>query len=168
MDTHDSAQIRHFHDLLSKFETAMLVTHTGEGDLRARPMAIAQVEEGCRVWFFTGVESGKVHEIESDTHVSVVCQRDRDVYLSLSGVAVLNRDRAKVEELWKETLKTWFPKGKSDPNLALVVVEPATGEYWDQEGFRKIEYLFQAAKAYATGTVPAVKEGDQHAKVQLA
>ena len=110
MDSPD--QTHKFHDLLAKFETAMLVTHTADHQLRARPMAIAQVEEGCRVWFFTGVESGKVHEIETDTHVSVVCQNDRDVYLSLSGTARLNRDRAKVDELWTEPLKTWFPEGQ--------------------------------------------------------
>jgi general stress protein 26 len=164
----DPTQTQKFHDLLSKFKTAMLVTHTGGGDLRARPMAIAQVEPNCRVWFFTGVESGKVHEIETDTHVSVVCQRDRDIYLSLSGLATLSRDRAKIDELWTEELKTWFPKGKEDPNVGLMAVQPEVGEYWDQEGFNKIKYLFEAAKAYATGTTPKVEEGDQHGKIALS
>jgi general stress protein 26 len=167
MGSSDPSQIRKFHDLMAKFETAMLVTHTGAGELRGRPMAIAQVEENCRVWFFSSVESGKVHEIETDTHVGVICQRDRDVYLSLSGLATLHRDLAKVEELWKETYRVWFPGGKTDPNLALVAVEPNHGEYWDSEGMKKIKYLFEAAKAYTTGTTPHVEEGDQHGKVDL-
>ena len=92
MESSDPQQAQKFHHLLSEFKTAMLVTHTAEGELRARPMAIAQIEENCRVWFFTGLESGKVHEIETDTHVGIVCQRDRDVYLSLSGLARLSRE----------------------------------------------------------------------------
>lgn len=166
MSTLDTAAQK-FHDLLVRFETAMFVTHTPAGDLRARPMAIARVEENCRVWFFSSVDSGKVHEIETDTHVNVVCQKERDIYLSLSGTATLTRDRAKIDDLWKETYKVWFPKGKDDPELVLVSVEPEEGEFWDEEGFKKIKYLFEAAKALATGTTPKIDEGDQHAKVHL-
>jgi general stress protein 26 len=167
MSSPDSDHVKHFHDLLARFDTAMLVTHTAGGDLRARPMAIALVEENCRVWFFTSVSSGKVHEIETDTHVNVVCQKERDIYLSLSGTATLRRDRAKIDELWKEVYKVWFPNGKDDPELALVSVEPEEGEYWDQEGFKKIKNLFEAARAYATRTTPHTADAEQHAKVHL-
>lgn len=161
------SETQKFHDLLVKFETAMLVTHTGDGSLRARPMAIAATDDDCRVWFFTMHESGKVHEIETNPQVSVTCQKDSDVYLSLTGTAILSRDKAKISQLWKEGYKTWFPKGKDDPDLALIGVEPHEGEYWDQAGTNKLKYLFEAARAYATGTRPRVEEGDQHAKVQL-
>jgi general stress protein 26 len=167
MSASDPNPRQKFLDLLKRFDTAMLVTHTAAGGLRARPMAIARVEDTCRVWFFTSVASGKVHEIETDTHVNVVCQKERDIYLSLSGIATLRRDRAKIEELWQETYKVWFPGGKDDPELALVSVEPQDGEFWDEEGFKKIKYLFEAAKAYATGTTPQIAEGEQHAKVNL-
>ncbi len=162
-----ASEAQKFHDLLAKFETAMLVTHTADGSLRGRPMAIAGVDADSHVWFFTGVESGKVEEIVLDTHVAVLCQKDRDLYLSLTGKASLLRDRAKIEELWKEPFKTWFPGGKDDPNLALVSVTPHEGEYWDNAGFKKIMYLFEAAKAYASGTKPTIQEGEQHAKVKL-
>jgi general stress protein 26 len=160
-------QKQKFHDLLARFETAMLVTHTNDGSIRARPMAIAGVEEDSHVWFFTEQESGKVEEIVLDTHVAVVCQKDREVYLSLTGKASLLKDPAKAQELWKPEFKAWFPKGVDDPNLALVYVTPAEGEYWDNAGMQKIKYLFEAAKALATGTKPHIDEGEQHAKVQL-
>jgi general stress protein 26 len=160
-------QRQKFHDLLAKFDTAMLVTHTETGALRARPMAIAHIDDSCRVWFFTSVVSGKVHEMETDTHVNVVCQKERTLHLSLSGIAKLSRDRAKIDEFWKEVYKVWFPKGKEDPELTLVAVEPSEGEYWDDEGFKRIKYLFEAAKAYATGTKPEIDEGEEHAKVRL-
>ena len=158
---------RKFHDLLARFDTAMLVTRTPGGQLRSRPMAIAHIEESCRVWFYTSIESDKVHEIESDAHVNVVCQKERDIYLSISGIATLHRDRAKVEEFWKEVYRIWFPGGLADPDLALVAVDPGRGEYWDQEGFKKIKHLFDAARAFATGAKPAIEDGEEHAKVQL-
>lgn len=162
-----SSEVQHFHDLLAKFETAMLVTHSPDHGLRGRPMAIAGIDPDTRVWFFTEAESGKVEEIAMDTHVAVICQKDRDLYVSLTGKASLLRDRAKVEGLWKEPFRAWFPKGKDDPDLALVAVTPEQGEYWDNEGLKKIKYLFEAAKAYATGTKPQVEEGEQHGKVKL-
>ena len=160
-------QREHFHKLLKQFSTAMLVTHAGLGRLRARPMAIAQVEDDCRVWFITGAESAKAHEIEADTRVHVICQNDRSAYLSLSGRAELVRDRAKVAELWREPFRVWFPGGKDDPNIELIAVRPEEGEFWDNEGFNKIKYLLESAKAYASGKTPEVVEGDQHGRVQM-
>lgn len=161
------SEAQKFHDLLVKFETAMLITHTGDGSLRARPMAVAQIEDDCTVWFMSLHESGKVHEIEHDNRVAVTCQKDRDTYLSLTGRALLSRDREKISELWRESYQVWFPNGKNDPDLMLIGVEPEEGEFWDQEGVNKLKYLFEAAKAYATGTRPRIEEGDQHGKVRL-
>ena len=98
-------QREHFHKLLTQFQTAMLVTHAGADRLRARPMAVAKVETNSRLWFITGAETAKTHEIEADTRVHVVCQNDRSAYLSLSGRAELVRDRAKIEELWQEPFR---------------------------------------------------------------
>jgi general stress protein 26 len=150
-----------------KFQTAMLVTHTEDGNLRARPMAVADVEEHCTVWFLSLHESGKVHELEVNSHVAVTCQKGNDTYLSLTGHATLSRDRSKIDSLWKEPYKVWFPQGKDDPDLVLIGVEPVEGEYWDQGGINKLKYLFEAAKAYASGTRPHIQEGEQHGKVHL-
>jgi general stress protein 26 len=162
-----SEQFEHFHKLLSQFHTAMLVTHVENGQLRARPMAIARVDDDCRIWFITTAESAKSHEIEADTHVHIVCQKDRSAYLSLSGRAALVRDRSMIRDLWKEPFRVWFPEGKDDPSIELIVVNPQEGEFWDNEGLNKIKYLFSAAKAYVTGTTPAVEEGEQHGRVKL-
>ena len=160
-------QRAHFHKLLTHFQTAMLVTHAGEDRLRARPMAIAQVEADSRLWFITGAETAKTHEIEADTRVQVVCQNDRSAYLSLSGHAELVRDRAKIAALWKESFRVWFPAGQEDPEIVLIAVRPEEGEFWDQEGYKKIKYLLETAKAYATGKTPEIAEGEQHGFVKL-
>lgn len=166
MTTAEPAQQDKLKTLIEKFKSAMLVTHC-ENELRSRPMQIAGVEAGCRVWFFTMHESGKVHELETDPRVNLTFQQDREIYVSLTGHASLSRDRAKIDELWREPFRVWFPDGKDDPNLAMILIEPQEGEYWDQHGASKIKYMFQAAKAYAAGTQPKIEEGEQHAKVLL-
>lgn len=156
-----------FHDLLVKFETAMLVTRSSDGGLHGRPMAVAKVEEDCTVWFLSLHESGKVHEIELEPKVGVTFQKNHSLYLSLTGQAELTRNRSQIEELWKESYKPWFPGGKDDPDLILIAVEPVQGEFWNQQGGKKLRYLFEAARAYTTGTRPEIPEGEMHGKVTL-
>src|SRR6185295_8594350 len=94
-------QTEKFRELLEDFDTAVLITHRRDTHLRARPMAVAHVEDNCDLWFITSEESAKVHEIEADTRVHVVCQSGRTSCVSISGHASLSRDRGRIRELWK-------------------------------------------------------------------
>lgn len=165
MKTHRE-ETAHVRELLNEFSTAMLITHGLERRLHARPMAIADIGENLELWFVSGEDSIKIHEIESDTRAHVVCQKDQSAHLSLSGTATVERDRARVEQLWKEAFRVWFPKGKDDPNLVLIRFTPEHAEFWDNTGFNKIAYLWDAARAYVTGTQPEVRD-DAHGSVSL-
>jgi general stress protein 26 len=77
------------------------------------------------------------------------------------------QDHALIKELWKEPYKVWFPRGSEDPEITLISVNPVGAEYWDNRGMNKLEYLFEAAKAYVKGKQPDVREVDQHAKASL-
>ena len=165
--SHAAEQRLKFHDLLTGFSNAMLVTRGGDGGMHARPMAIARIEDDCSVWFITGSESGKTDEIELDNAVLIVCQKERSSYLSMSGEAELVRNQAKINELWQEPFKVWFPGGREDPGIELIHVTPDCGEFWDNKGLNKLQLMFQAAKAYAGGTALEVKEGEQHGSVRL-
>lgn len=158
---------RHFFELLKQFSTAMLVTHAGSDHLRARPMVIAQAEDTGKVWFITHVDTAKVHEIVQDTRVHLVCLKEFTAYLSMSGTATLVQSFAKTEELWQESFKVWFPEGKEDPDIALIAVTLDEVEFWDNQGLNKVSYLFEAAKAYVTGTTPENKKAEEHAFVKL-
>lgn len=138
------------YDVLEEFDTAMLVTRAADGELRARPMAIADKEENGDVWFVTQIDSPKVDEIQADPRVNVSLQADNR-WLSITGTAAVVRDRAKIEELWKPDWKVWFPDGKDDPELSLIQVRATEGEYWDFAGGNQLTFLFEAAKAYLQG-----------------
>jgi len=157
----------HFITLLKKFHTAMLVSHSLEEGFHARPMAVAKVEDDGHLWFFTGAASTKVQEIAADSHVFLTAQDGDNAFLTLSGRATLLADRALIDRLWSEPFRVWFPDGKDDRNLQLISVRPDSGEFWDTTGTNRIKYLWEAAKAYATGTTPKIDEGEQHGAVRL-
>lgn len=158
-----------FLEQLKRFDTAMLVTHV-DGRLRSRPMAVAEVGADGRVTFATSIASPKVDELAADAEVNVAMQSATH-YLSLTGRGRVVRDRALIERLWSEAWKVWFPKGKDDPDLCLIQVDPEEGEFWDQSGGKGLRMMWAAAKAYVTGTKVddqnGVSPGEQHAKVRL-
>lgn len=160
-------ELEKFNDLLNHFDTGMLVTRLGNDELHARPMAVAQVEDNCDIWFLTGLDSPKINEIRSNASVVVTFQDKRDQFVTLCGHAELVQDPQKISELWREPFKVWFPKGISDPNLVLLHVVAEQGEYWDNAGANKITYMMESIRAYATGDTPNIQEGSQHGKISV-
>jgi general stress protein 26 len=160
-------ELNKFHDLLTRFDTGMLITHGGSNGLHARPMAIAQVEDNCDLWFITSDDSPKSSEIRSNEEVLVTFQNKRDEFITLTGRAELVRDPQKVAEVWKEHFKVWFPDGVNDPNIALIHVSGRQGEYWDNTGLNKASYMVESLRAYFSGTQPNIREGSQHGKLNI-
>ncbi len=140
-------------DLLKDFDTAMLVIRGSDGSLDARPMAVAQVEENGQIWFVTDRNSGKIAGLMLDSEVAVVMQSSNK-FVSLSGNARVIDDRAKLNELWKESWKVWFPEGKSSESIVLLDIIPSRGEYWDNSGLQGAKYLLKAGMAYLQGERP--------------
>ena len=133
---------------------AMMTTEDGD-HLRARPMAAAQKEFDGNLWFFTRASSHKVDEVRGDQRVGVTyAEPSKQEYVSLSGHARLVRDRAAIEQHWQEALRTWFPKGTDDPDIALLKVEVDMAEYWDAPN-SKMVHAYGYVKAVLTGTPPS-------------
>jgi general stress protein 26 len=147
----------HVLGLLRAFDAAMLVTRSGDDGLHARPMAIAEVEDGGAVWFVTDVTSPKMTDLGTDPEVLLTLQ-DARRYLTLNGDAAIVRSPEKVRALWKDTFKLWFD-GPDDPRMVLLKVTPRDAEYWDTSGIRGLKFAFRAAKAYLAGE-PAKVEDD--------
>ncbi len=157
--------VAEFIAISKQFHQAMLVTRSADNKLSARPMFIAQLEDDGDLWFATDVDSGKVEDLLANPQVAVTMSGGGS-YVSISGQARVVRDRQKIDELWSESWKVWFPQGKSDPRLTLINVSASQGEYWSNSGIDRFQFLFNAAKAYATGQRPQVDDS-HHAKVKL-
>lgn len=141
-------------ELLKLFRTTMLITRGAEaGQLRARPMAIVELEPSCRIWLMTSQDSAKVHEIERCTAVHLSMQKEGETYLSIDGQADIVDDRNRIRDLWDASFAIWFPQGADDPDIALIVVTPERAEYWDhREPGRSCS--LDPTEAYIHGTKP--------------
>jgi general stress protein 26 len=156
------------YDILKGFSTAMVVTIGPSGRPESRPMQVARIDdEGGDVWFFTGRGGTLAEEVKQESVVLLVFQNDTSAYLSLRGKARIVEDVTRIREYWKEPYRVWFPGGPSDPQLALMGVKPIDAEFWDNRGTHKLEYMFEAAKAYFSGEKPDTADADKHAKTSL-
>jgi general stress protein 26 len=155
---------QHLEELLAGFDNAMLVTRRSDGQMRSRPMAIVEVRGDGAICFATAIDSPKTEELERDPHVNVALQ-SVGRFVSITGTGRILTDRALLDRLWSESWRVWFPGGRDDPSLCLLAVEAEEAEFWDRSGGRGFKYLFQAAKAYLSGTQPP-PDGEQHGKVK--
>jgi general stress protein 26 len=159
-DTHRE----HLYELLEDFAVAMIVTHGIDGSMIARPMAIARIERDGAMFFTTPVESTKADEVLADPNVTVVVQ-SKTQFASVRGVAHLSLDRKLIHALWQEAWRAWYPAGKDDPDIAILIVVPHHAEYWDNAGAQGLRYAFEAARAYLAGRTP--DDHEEHAEVDL-
>lgn len=151
--------------LLKHFDTAMLVTRSDEGCLRSRPMALAEVDDDGSLWFLTERDSAKLDEIAAEPTVNVALQSSNR-FVSISGTAAPVEDPQKLNEIWNDSWKIWFPAGKDDPNLLLLRVDPDRGEYWDNSGLSGAKYLIEVSRAFFKGERPDVENDPTvHGKV---
>jgi general stress protein 26 len=145
-------QIKKLAGMIKDIDFAMLTTVAEDGTLHSRPMSTQRVEFDGDLWFFTRASAHKVEEIEREHQVNVSYAKPEDQrYISVSGRAVVVRDRAKIEELWSPVLKAWFPEGPEDPDLALLKVSAARAEYWDSPA-SAVAHAVSFVKAVVTGT----------------
>jgi general stress protein 26 len=148
-----TGSLKELYDLLKEFNVAMLVTRTSDGFLRARPMEIQPPEElpDCDLWFVSGDDTAKVHEIEREQQVAISCYRPGDrAYVSISAIARIDHNQAQLRQLWKPDWSTWLPNGPEDPHAVLIKLTVERAEYWEPAG-GKLRLLYEQAKAVAQG-----------------
>ena len=153
--------------LIDGIETAMLTTRRADGSLVSRAMQTQRRTNGADLWFMANGESEKFDEIANDPHVNVAYFRDRTrEWVSVSGHAILSRDRDLIDSLYKPDWKTWLGDtgdgrrdgGIHDPRIALILVEADAVTYWKKDRPMPA-VLFQMLKSRVTGEKPRL--GDQ-------
>lgn len=153
------------YELIEDIRICMMTTTGKEGRMFSRPMYALKPDEAGDLWFFTRIESPKVSELGLDGEVNLAFSHPgKQHYVSVSGRAEIIRDRQRIEEKWAEPMRTWFPEGKDDPQIALVRVHPQSGEYWDSPS-SAVVHLYGYVKASLTGEPP--RELSDTRKVEL-
>ena len=106
-----------------------LSSHTGS---TSTVMTAQDVDELGNIWFFSGLNSERNHDITIDNNVQLYFScPEKNSYLSANGTAVIVLDKAKIKELWNPLLKIWFKDGADDRNISLIKVSVKNANYWD-------------------------------------
>jgi len=148
-------------ELLKHFRSAMLTTVTADGAISTRPMGVqgdADTFEGT-LWFFADARSPKAQLIKSGAHTALVLQNDdKSAYLHFTGRASVERNLPKMQEIYTPLLRTWFPDGVDDPNLALIRFDADKVNYWESPGG-----IFQVLGAFTKAVVTGEAGAGGHA-----
>jgi general stress protein 26 len=120
-------------EIIKQPQLANFATITTDGKPWCRyVMAIGSDDLSLR--FATFLKSRKIEQIKKnhEVHINcgVNCITEMMPYLQIQGIARVSTDKAEKEAFWNEEMKDYF-SGPSDPNYAVVIIEPYRIEYID-------------------------------------
>jgi general stress protein 26 len=145
-------------NLIKGSHSALLITLKPDGSLDSRPMGCLQTDFDGVLWFLTFRHSLKLVDIRENPNVLVSYAKPREFeYVSISGKARTVEDSQKLNELWTEGLRVWFPNGPNDPEIAILAVDVEQATYWT-DAASTATYAWAYVKARLTGQSPAADE----------
>ena len=161
------SELDKLHQHINDIEIAMMTTRRADGHLQSRAMATQKQAAGADLWFVTLDGSQKLRDLGEDPHINLSYYKDRTrEWISVSGLAVVTRDRAKIHELYAADWKAWFPKGddprhgtKDDPRMVLIGVDVHAAVFLEVNKPQPV-VLFEVIKGWVTGSTPEV--GEEH------
>lgn len=164
-DVSTQTKLDDLYKLIDGIEVAMLTTRRADGHLVSRAMQTQKRTSGTDLWFVTGWYADKLDEIALDPHVSVTYYKDRTRdWVSVSGKAIITRDRDLVRGLYKPDWRAWFPDeggandgSPDDPRITLILVEAHTVTYSKTDRPAPM-VLFEIVKGMVTGTAPKIAD----------
>ncbi len=141
-------------DVLDGLNIAMVATADDGGTWRARPLSLAG-QEADVLSFLVSVEADWVDALEATGSPTTVTFGDpsKNTYVAVQGTARTVDDRSRTAALWNPGAGAYFD-GPDDPQVRVLDVEVAYGEYWDGPHGRVGALVQLAAKALGkeTGT----------------
>ncbi|PKH40523.1 pyridoxamine 5'-phosphate oxidase family protein [Nocardioides alpinus] len=148
--THDD-QLGTVAQIMKDTRIAVLTYVAPGGSLVSTPMGMQDFEHPGTIWFITERDTDKVHAIEADPRVNVSFS-SKSGWVSLTGTAHVDEDRAKLKELWDASAGIFMSGGPEDASNVLLAVDGATAEFWESPG--KVSTAIQLAKGLVSDAEP--------------
>jgi general stress protein 26 len=124
----------------------------------SRPLEARPDRERDRLLFVTDAQSGKRYEVDRFPEVALVFINPTEkAYLSISGRAWIADTSELRADAWRERDQVWWSGGPNDPDVCVLVAEPAVAELWDGPSSAAVA-AYEFAKARATGREPNLGE----------
>ncbi len=149
----DREAIEKLQKLAKDIDICMFCTQLDNLPIETRPMSTNSVDEEGNIWFISSKLSEKNIEIKENIKVQLVYSKPSDAhFLTVTGSAQIVTDKYKIDELWDNIAKAWFPEGKDDPNVSLIKVIPQEVYYWDTKHGKMVS-LLKIGAAMVSGKV---------------
>lgn len=153
------------HEQIEDMEIAMMTTRRADGHLESRAMATQRRAAGADLWFVSRDDTAKLRDIEADPHVNLAYYKDRTrEWVSVSGLAKVSRDRAKIRELYAPDWKMWFGEEgdprhgtPDDPRIVLIGIDVHAAVFFEMDKPQPV-VLFELVKGWVTGEEPDLGE----------
>ena len=161
------AELEKLYEHIDDIEIAMMITRRSDGHLQSRAMATQKRAGGADLWFVTLEGGGKLRDLASDPHTNLSYYKDRTrEWVSVSGIAMVTRDREKIHELYAPDWKAWFPKEDDprhgtadDPRMVLIGADVHAAAFLEVNKPQPI-VLYEVVKGFLTGST--LELGDIH------
>ena len=160
-----NTELQKLYSEIDDIQVAMMTTRRADGHLQSRAMATQKRASGADLWFVTIEGAHKLQDLADDPHVNLSYYKDRTrEWVSVSGIASVTRDRAKIHDLWAPDWKAWFPKEgdsrhgtKDDPRMVLIGVDVHMAVFLEVNKPQPI-VLVEVLKGMITGSTPELGE----------
>lgn len=127
----DKSTIKDIAAKMRKIDFCMMTTLTGDGQLVSRPMSTnGDVEYDGNSYLFSSDQQELVKELEKNPHVNLSFTGDRNLFISVAGMAELVHDREQMKAHWVEDLEQWFADGIDTPGIVMIRVRGSRAKYW--------------------------------------
>jgi general stress protein 26 len=115
------------------------------------------------LWFVTAAGTAKLADLAHDAHVNLAYVKNKSMeWISVSGIATITTDRAKIRELYMPDWKMWFAaEGDArhgtadDPRMVLIGVDVHAAVFLEVNKPRPV-ILYELAKGWLTGSEPDI------------
>jgi len=153
-----TTELDKFYALTDEIAIAMMTTRRPDGHLESRAMANQKRAGGADLWFVTAEGTDKLRDIAHDAHVNLAYYKPGSYeWVSVSGIARVSRDRAKIGELYAPDWKAWFGQEgdprhgtADDPRIVLIGVDVHAAVFLEVDKPKPV-VLFELAKGWLTG-----------------
>jgi len=121
-------------ETIGKVRYCWLLTSSGEGGIRCRPMGHVRRDPDEDEWTLrclTDGRSSKAADIRRASEVSIIFQNDPDdAFVALMGKASLAEGKPEVRARWKTAYNVYFPDGPDRSSAIFVTINVMRVELW--------------------------------------